>query len=56
MTRKPRRPIDRCDFCGKRMSTEDFAPKYAKSPEGWVSILGAAHKTCIPKPPEPVTQ
>lgn len=46
MTRKPRRPLDRCDFCGKRVHGDLLGIKKHVDTDGFVSILGIAHRQC----------
>lgn len=55
MVRKPRRPLERCDFCGARVAIEQFAARYVKSPDGFLSIAGIAHRDCAASSGKPAT-
>lgn len=44
--RKPRRALDRCDFCGKRVAAEGALIRKTVDAVGHLSIHGIAHKAC----------
>lgn len=54
--RKPRRPLDRCDFCGKRVHHTDCFIKKSVTAEGWLSVAGIAHRGCTEANATPVKQ
>lgn len=55
-SRKPRRAMERCDFCGQRVGREDCFIKKSVDAMGWVSVHGIAHRSCAETNATPVKQ
>ncbi len=52
MNRKPRKPINRCDFCGQRVAHGLCVMLRTVDTLGFVEIRGIAHKECAEKRPQ----